>query len=162
VNTLARIARSDVRTISKLASAGIVVKAGRGKYRVLESLGNMIVYYRERAAGREAVDGSVDVVKSSAGLKDSQRRLNELRIAQVEGALINMEEIEEAWSAVVNSTKQLILGMPARIRFDLPHLTGKDQEIIDRTVRDMLEETALTGAPRMPPLRRELVDATEG
>jgi phage terminase Nu1 subunit (DNA packaging protein) len=160
INTLARLARCDVRTITQLTAAGIVVRIARGKYRVLESMGNMIVYYRERAAGRQGSDGT-DPVKSNAAFKDSQRALNELKLRQLQGQVIDMSEVEQAWGALVQSTKQLILGLPARIRFDLPRLTGEDQEIIERTVRDALEEVSITGTVKLPP-QKQAPDAAAG
>jgi hypothetical protein len=88
--TLARLCRLDVRTILKLAEQGIVVRVARGRYAQRQSVRNLLEHYRARAAGRESQDGSIDVVKANAALRDSRRRLNDLKIAQLEGRLISL------------------------------------------------------------------------
>jgi phage terminase Nu1 subunit (DNA packaging protein) len=148
--TLARICRLDVRTILKLAEQGIVVRVARGLFAQWKSVGNVIEHYRERAAGRESRDGSVDIVKSNAALRDSQRRLTDIKIAQLEGELISLPEVRDAWAEIALAVRQLFLSLPARARFDLPHLTGEDQKALERLVHEMLTEVATEGRVRLP------------
>jgi len=148
--TLARICRLDVRTILKHAENGIVVRASRGRFALEQSLGNLIDHYRKRAAGREARDGTVDIVKENAALRASQRRLNEIKAAQLEGDLISLPEVKAAWDEVAMQVRQLFMAFPARARFDLPHLTGADQKVLDRLARDMLLELATQGDVVLP------------
>ena len=149
---LARICRLDVRTILKLAEQGIVLRVARGRFAQWESIGNIIEHYRDRASGRESKDGTVDVVKANAALRDSQRRLTDLKIAQLDGTLISLPEVRAAWAEVALHVKQMFLSLPARARFLLSHLSGRDQEVLDRLVRDMLDEVAFKAdEPRLPP-----------
>jgi len=37
------------------------------------------------------------------------------------------------------------MSLPSRLRADIPHLTGKDQKVIDRVVRDLLAEVSRNG-----------------
>ena len=150
--TLARLCRLDVRTVLKHAENGIVVRVSRGRFALEPSLGNLIEHYRKRAAGREARDGKVDVVKANAALRDSQRRLNEIKIAKLEGRLISLPEVEDAWAEVALQVRQLFMAFPSRARFDLPHLTGADQKVLDRLAREMLTELAGVDDPNSPPL----------
>jgi phage terminase Nu1 subunit (DNA packaging protein) len=136
--TLARVCRLHVSTILKLAEEGIVVRIARGRYAQWASIGNLIEHYREQAAGRIGRDENIDAVHANCELKNSQRRLNELRIAKMEGELISLPDVKAAWLVIV----------PARARFDLPHLTGEDQKALDRLAREMLTEVATEGRVR--------------
>jgi phage terminase Nu1 subunit (DNA packaging protein) len=148
--TMVLITGKDAQQLSRLASAGAVVRISRGRYDVVQSVRGIIRHYAERAAGREAKDGSVDAVKANALFKDSLRKLNELMAAEIEGRVISLEDVEEAWGALVETTRDLILSLPGRIRFDIPHLTGADQDVMNRVVCEVLEENAIQGAPRLP------------
>jgi phage terminase Nu1 subunit (DNA packaging protein) len=132
-----------VRTVLKLAEKGIVVRLARGRFAQEQSVANIIEHYRNRASGREAQDGTVDIVKANAALRDSQRRLNEIKIAQLEGNLISMPEVQAAWDDIALGVKQLFLAFPSRARFDLPHMSGADQKVLDRLARDMPRPAAL-------------------
>ena len=102
------------------------------------------------ASGRAGKDENVDAAKANAELKESQKRLTELRIATMQGDLISLPDIEAAWTEISLAVKQLFLSMPARARFDLPHLTGADQKKLDELARDMLTEVAFEGEIKMP------------
>lgn len=148
--TLARICRLDVRTVLKLAEHGTVVRVARGRFALEQSLGNVIEHYRNRAAGREAQDGSVDIVKANAALRETQRRLNEIKIEQLEGELISLPEVQAVWEALALSTRQLFMSFPTRARFNLPHLTGADQQVLENLAHDMLTEVAFQGEVKLP------------
>jgi phage terminase Nu1 subunit (DNA packaging protein) len=148
---LARICRLDVRTILKLADQGIVVRVARGRFAQWKSVGNLIEHYRSRAAGRESSDRRVDIVRANAALRHSQRRLNEIKIEQLEGRLISLPEVEAAWIELAISSRNLFMSLPARARFNLPHLTAEDQDCLDRLVREMLTEVAFQGHMQLPP-----------
>lgn len=158
---LVKLTGRDAYQVNKWANTGQVVRVKRGTYDIPESIKKIIATLGEQAAGRMGQDGSTDAVRANAQFKDSQRKLNELKAAQIEGRMIAIEDVEEAWGALVTSTQELILTIPGRIRFDLPHLTGADQQVIDRTVRDMLEETAIEGAPRIPTGQRDITTEVE-
>jgi phage terminase Nu1 subunit (DNA packaging protein) len=81
----------------------------------------------------------------------AQRRLTEIKIKQLEGELISLPEVRAAWAEIALNVKQMFLSLPGRVRFTLPHLTGKDQKVIDALVREMLDEVAcMEPQPRLP------------
>ena len=147
---LARICRLNVRTIHKLAEQGIIVRVSPGRFDQWSSIGNLLEHYREQASGRIGRDKNVDAVRANCELKNSQRRLNELRIAKMEGSLISIPEVDAAWTEIALSIRQLFMSLPARARFDLPYLTGQDQEALDTLVRQMLTEVATEGCVHIP------------
>ena len=116
--TLARICRLDVRTILKLAEQGTVVRVARGRYAQFASISRLIEHYRKQAAGRVGRDENIDAVRANCELKNSQRRLNELRIGKMEGELISLPEVKAAWDEIALGVRQLFMSLPARARFE--------------------------------------------
>jgi len=142
------LGNDNERSIHVYAKRGLLVKAGHGRYKLLDSVQNVVREIRRQAAGRIGRDQSVDAAKANADLKASQKELTDLRIKQLQGSVISLPEVQAAWEEVALGVKQLFLSLPARVRFDLPHLTGADQKVLERLVRDMLSELALDkGAP---------------
>lgn len=144
------LANENERSIHSYAKRGLLVKAGHGRYKLLESVQNVFHEVRRQAAGRIGKQENVDAAKANADLKISQRELNELRIRQMKGELVSLPEVEAAWDEVALGVKQLFLSFPARARFDLPHLSGADQKVLEKLARDMLEELATEGEVVMP------------
>jgi phage terminase Nu1 subunit (DNA packaging protein) len=140
----------DKKTIERYAKDGLAVRVGHGRYLLGPSIHNITKRLREQAAGRLGRTDDVDAVRSSAELRDAQRRLTEIRAAKLSGELISLPDIEDAWREIGIATRQLFLSLPARARFDLPHLTGEDQKALERLVRDMLREVATEGPMRIP------------
>ena len=52
--------------------------------------------------------------------------------------------------ASVDAELTLTMSQPARARFDLPPITGQDQEALDTLVRQMLTEVATEGCVHIP------------
>lgn len=157
---LAQIMSCTTREIHYLAEEGIVVKIGRGRYNFVQSIRNYIVHLRERAAGRESKDGKVDVVTANAAFKHASTRLVELRIAEREGRMISIPEVESVWSSLVIDARGLVASIPNRIRSSLPALTPADHGVIERIVKDVLEDMALT-EPENPPLEQVIAAAQQ-
>jgi phage terminase Nu1 subunit (DNA packaging protein) len=140
----------DAKSIQRYAAEGVAVRVGHGRYLLLQSVQNLVRRLREQAAGRIGRDQNCDAVKANAELKQAQKRLTELRIAQLEGNLISLDEVKTAWDEVALSVRQLFMSLPSRARFDLPHLSGADQKVLERLTREMLTEVATEGAVRLP------------
>ena len=139
------------RSIYNYAKRGLLVKAGHGKYLLVESIQNVTRELHKQAAGRIGKDENVDAARSNAQLKDAQRQLVELRLNQLSGALISTADIDAAWAEIALNVKQMFLALPARARFLMPHLSGEDQDALDGLVRDMLSEVAFcVDPPRLP------------
>ncbi len=147
---LAAVLGVDPKTVQRYAADGIAIRRGHGRYLLLKSVCNIVTRLREQAAGRMGRDQNCDVIKANAELKQAQKKLTELRIAQLEGNLISLDEVKAAWDDVALSVRQLFMSLPSRARFDLPHLSGADQKVLERLTREMLTEVATEGAVRLP------------
>ena len=149
--TLAEALGADQKTIERYASDGLAVRVGdHGRYLLGPTVRHVTKRLREQAAGRVGHDNSVDVVRANARFKDAQAKLCEIKIKQLENQLISISEVEAAWDEVAATIKQLFLTFPARARADLPHLTGRDQKVLDGLARSMLTEAATEGSVRLP------------
>lgn len=137
------------RTMERYAEQGLVVKVSRGRYHFLTSIRNVIGHLRKQAASQQSASG-LNAVDENVLLKQTQRKLAELRYEQLNGSVISLPEVEEAWSALVVATRQLVLSIPGRARAELPHLTGADQKALQLICHGVLKESALTNGEDMP------------
>jgi phage terminase Nu1 subunit (DNA packaging protein) len=147
---LANFWRCEQTTVRELWKQGIAVRLKHNRYKLMESTSNLIVYYRRLASGHAS--GEHDLVKENARLKAAQRTLVEMRIAQQEGKLVLEEDVENTFADHLMRVKQMILAVPVRARFDIPHLTAKDQKALERIVNELLNEAAAPDT-RTPAIR---------
>jgi hypothetical protein len=84
-----------------------------------------------------------------ASLAEAQRlqaveRTRSLKLANDKkaGKLLDAEEVEIRWSAIVVEVRTHLLGLPARVKARLPHLTNADLAVLDKLVRECLEALA--------------------
>jgi phage terminase Nu1 subunit (DNA packaging protein) len=162
--SLAGLLDLDVRSIQELARSGIVVGSGvRGRYLLAPSVRNYVRHLREIAAGRQG--NELNAVDENARLKIVQRKNYELKNAALEGALVPMNDIIEAWGMIVRAIKATVLSFPARCHEKLPHLKSDDVETIRKVANKVLTETSkmLPGAAPMPQTGSALAhDSDEG
>lgn len=157
IQTMCHALACDPRTFRNYKTLGLVVEFSRGRYNLIETIRKVVPYLREVAAGRQGKDG-VDVGAANAGFKNAQTRLTELKIAQAEGRLVSIEEVEQAWSTIALAVKTTVLSLPGRARFDLPHLTGADQKVLQKLVRQALEELSLGKTAPLPDRNDDAAD----
>jgi phage terminase Nu1 subunit (DNA packaging protein) len=69
----------------------------------------------------------------------------ELETARKKGLLVSAVEVERRWATIGAQLRSGLLGLPTRARQRLPHLSAKDVLVLDRLVREVLEELADLG-----------------
>jgi terminase small subunit / prophage DNA-packing protein len=146
---LAVLLDMEERTIRKYEQEGIFVKVGRGQYLLAPSVRNYVRRLREIAAGRQG--NELNAVDENARLKIAMRKNYELKNAALEGRLISIAEMTDAWSAIVRTIKAMVLSIPARCQEKMPHLKIDDYETFRVVVREVLTEAA-TIMPDTAPL----------
>ena len=149
--SLAGLLDLDMESIRKLSNAGIVVGSGvRGRYLLAPAVRNYVRHLREIAAGRQG--NELNAVDENARLKIVQRKNYELKNAALEGSLVPMDDIIEAWGIIVRAIKATVLSFPARCHEKLPHLKSDDVETIRKVANKVLTETSkmLPGPAPMP------------
>lgn len=157
---LAKLLGCDERTIRNYARRGLLIKAGRGRYRLIASCQALYRNLAALAAGRGKSIERLDVAVETAALKKAQRKLTDLKRRHLEGALIPIEEIEPAWARVVRAARQSVLAIPNNARFRLPHLTIHDGGVLMELCREALEEAS--GSNPLPPNRGEMREDEAG
>jgi phage terminase Nu1 subunit (DNA packaging protein) len=146
---LAVLLDMEERTIRKYEQEGIFVKVGRGQYLLAPSVRNYVRRLREIAAGRRG--NELNAVDENARLKIAMRKNYELKNAALEGRLISIAEMTDAWSAIVRTIKAMVLSIPARCQEKLPHLPFEDVETIRKVAHKVLAETSRM-MPNEPPI----------
>lgn len=133
-------------SLTRYVEKGIAIRIGRGRFDFRQTIRNVARHLREQAAGRQGGNG-IDAVTEKALLTRSQRELADLKRRQLEGGLIPVENLRRAWGRIVRGVKQNVLAIPGQARFELPHLTPFDAEVIERLCREALENARMTDTP---------------
>lgn len=152
VKQLADVLDCSTRQVEKYCEEGLVVRVERGSYHFLTSVRNVVQHLRKQASNNMGGDGKQSVADENILFRRSQRKLSELRIAQLEGQLISVAEIDEAWAVLVAANRQLMLSLPGRYRLENPAASGHDQKVLQTLVHEMLTETSL-GTGERPPIK---------
>lgn len=140
---LAGLFDCTTRHVELLANKGIAIKLGHGRYDAPQSTRNYIRHLREQAAARVGSDPERDGVAANVKHKDASTRLLELRIQREARELVPVAAVREAWGAIVRQIRQFVLGLPGQIQFAVPTLSRHDRNIVERLIRDGLEDAAL-------------------
>ncbi len=134
------------RTVRDLAARGVVVKAGRGAYRLEASIRAYCGHLREIAAARGEHAPGVGLASERA--REARERADNLalRNQQLRRELVPAADVERAWIETLRLVRSRMLAIPSRAQQHLPHLTAHDVATIDREVRDALTEAGRDGA----------------
>ena len=85
---------------------------------------------------------AIDFNNAKAQREWYMAELARLEFEQKDGKLIDAEEAKSAWFKIITETKTKFLALPTKARANLPHLTLGDVSVIERLVRESLEELA--------------------
>lgn len=104
-------------------------------------------YVKERAAPAPASPSPADDIEYSLPLEAAREKHWRANLAELEyrtqaGELIEASEVSARFTEVVTVAKTKLLGIAARVRQRLPHLTADDVRIVDDLVREALEGLA--------------------
>jgi phage terminase Nu1 subunit (DNA packaging protein) len=144
---LAALLGCEERSLRNYRARGLLVPAGRGRYRLVASLQALYRHLSASAAGRALSQRKLDADNELSLLRQSQRKLNEQKLAEAEGRLIPVAAIAPAWDRIIVATRQRMLAVPGQCRFALPHFTASDQATIDDIVREGLTELSENPPP---------------
>jgi len=133
------------RAVREWANKGILNKVGKGRYETVSSLHAYIQSLRETAAGHATTSGRT-LADEKAELTRIERQTKELRLAQLKGDVLTLEEVAESWTKFAQMVRGSVLSLPSKARSTIPHLTAHDGETLKRVTRDMLSELARDAA----------------
>jgi terminase small subunit / prophage DNA-packing protein len=127
------------RALRGHANRGLAVRAGRGKYRLGESVRRLYHHASEAAAGRS---GSA-LADARAKLATLQSEGQALRNASLRGETIPKADVLDTWTSLLRGVRQFVTALPGKIAFEVPTLTPADRSTIERICRDDLDDAAL-------------------
>jgi phage terminase Nu1 subunit (DNA packaging protein) len=111
-------------------------------------------YVKERTrpgvAGRVSSEPSA-LAEASTREKEARAKLAELEYQRKAGLLIEAKTAEDAMVDLVTRSRTKLLGVPSRIKSVIPELTHAQVLLIDRQIREALEELV----PPTPPAKTE-------
>lgn len=109
---LAALLNVDVRTIRNLAAAGTITRTDRNTYPLAESVRGVVA-----AAKKSSRSSALD--REQAAILAGKRRMLEMRLAQEEGKLIELDEAFAVLDLVIATFRIGLDRLPARITRDV-------------------------------------------
>jgi len=132
----------STRTIKDLDQNGTLVRApGRGRFETTASINGYLKRLRENAAGRASSTGRT-LSDERAESERITRQIQEIKLAQLRGEVLTLDEVSTSWSAFAAAVKAAVLSIPGRARSTIPHLTAHDAEMMKQMCRDLLQDLA--------------------
>jgi len=83
-----------------------------------------------------------DLLAANLRHKNAQADLAELKFKEAAAELIPAKDVERQLVGYLTSCKTQLLAIPSRARQALPHLASTDCDVIERLVREALEQLA--------------------
>jgi terminase small subunit / prophage DNA-packing protein len=133
--TLARLLGLSAQAIANHASAGVLVRSGRGQYEKDASVTSYCAHLRKSASGRNTAT-SDDRARLARAKADEAERRN----AVAEGKYLLASEVESGLSAENRRVQAGMLTVSSKVSVRLPYLTKDDINEIDLVVREVLTE----------------------
>lgn len=119
---LAEILGLTPRRVQQLAEEEVLVKAGRGKYKAVESIQRYIQSLQLKdQSGR---DGEIDYFKERARHEKAKRERAELELAVMKGELHRSEDVRTVMNDMIAAFRSRILAIPSKLA---PQLVGKTE-----------------------------------
>jgi excisionase family DNA binding protein len=96
------------------------------------------------AAGEEGDSSAEWTTPEAVRRKENAlARLRQIEANTAEGKLIRVDDFKALWSSLIISNRNMYLGTPGQIYFEIPTLSPHDRSVIERIVRDNLQDASL-------------------
>lgn len=132
---LAALLGISERNVDMLVTKGVLTKIGPARFSTRDSITAYCAYAR-RAKGNLQLDAE------KLRLVSEQADREAIRNATARGDLIEATAVERRWTDILRQVRSALLAVPSRVAGRAGHLTPTDLEIIDREIRDALQEMA--------------------
>lgn len=132
----------SIRTLTDFAATGILVPAAKnGTFQTAPSVKNYIEKLQKAAAGRTEEQRNPLNDERQREIKVN-REIAEMKLAQLRGEVLTLDEVMESWSKFAAMVKSAALAIPSKARTQIPHLTAHDAETLKTLMKDMLNDLA--------------------
>lgn len=132
----------SIRTLTDLAATGVLVTAPKkGTYLTKPSVQNYVKKL-QLAASNRAEEQRNPLNDEKLLTERVTREIQEMKLAQIKGEVLSLDEVSENWSSFARKVKTAVLAIPTKLRQKLPHLTNADGDVMRKTVRRILQDLA--------------------
>lgn len=129
---LARLFDMSHRQINTLAEKGILGRNAEGKFDTTDSVRRYIAFCR-KGGNSELESEKLRLTREQADKLAIQNQISQ-------GELVPAADVERRWTAVLTLVRAAVLAVPSRVSGRAGHFTAADLDIIDREIRDALQE----------------------
>ncbi len=112
IQAIAKLLKLSERRIQQLAKEGVIPKAERGKYDLVNSVRGYIDYLKAKAGGEFTAE---EVLKNKNKLLKAKAELAEIDKMKASGELIPKGEVKKTWLELVHKLKQKLLSIPNKV-----------------------------------------------
>ena len=112
IQAIAKLLKLSERRIQQLAKEGVIPKAERGKYDLVDSVHGYIDYLKAKAGGEFTAE---EVLKNKNKLLKAKAELAEIDKMKASGELIPKGEVKKTWLELVHKLKQKLLSIPNKV-----------------------------------------------
>ena len=128
------------RRVQQLIKDRILPKPHKRQYDLNGSVYGYIKYLRDRAGN----EGELSLSEERARLARAQAKVQELKIAEMQGELIPAAEIATTWERIITAAKMQFLALPDRLSQMLETAATADKRriIIDAEIKSILDGLA--------------------
>lgn len=141
--TVTRIAAERIttlphRTFARLEAEGVIVpktRGGPGKASVYD-LATIVPAYITHLKAQSARQTEQ---AARARREQSQAELNELKLAERTGELIDASKAERSWAEHITEARNTLLGVSTYLRTRFPHIPREVFAAVDARIREALE-----------------------
>lgn len=142
--TLEKMIGVTDRRIRQLADEGVLIRAAKGRYKLMDSIRNYILSQKIRAeaASAETLEDELDLEEEKAIHERVKRYISELKLQTMKGELHKAEDVERVMTDMLVSIKTKLLSMPTKLAPILVSRNDIDfiRSAVNREVLDTLNE----------------------
>jgi phage terminase Nu1 subunit (DNA packaging protein) len=139
-STLEKIIGVSDRRIRQLAEENIIIRAAKGRYKLMDSITNYILTLKLtlESSGLGSPDGEIDLEEERAIHERIKRYISELKLQIMKGDLHKSADVERVMSDMLVSVKTRLLAMPVKLapllvaRNDIDYIRNTiNQDVLD-------------------------------
>ena len=127
------------RRIRQMAEEGIVTRAAKGRYKLVDSVKNYLLALKLAAEGVsvESVDGTINYDEEKGLHERVKRHISELKLQVMKGKVHKSEDVERVMMDMLTAFKTRIMNIPSKTA---PILESRDAVFIkDRLTSEVME-----------------------
>ncbi len=127
------------RRIRQMAEEGIVVRAAKGRYKLVESIKNYLLTLKLAAegVGMELADGEINFDEEKALHERVKRHISELKLQVMKGELHKAEDVQIVMMDMLVAFKTKIMSIPSNVA---PILENREAVFIkERLTKEVIE-----------------------